>query len=55
LLRLGSESGAGFLHHRQGSLRQAPVAERPVALPPENQGAKRVMPLLFQPSPPPCA
>jgi hypothetical protein len=31
LLRLGSESGAGFLHHRQGSLRQAPVAERPVA------------------------
>src|SRR5260221_10612485 len=36
----GSESGAGFLHHRQGSLRQAPVAERPVALPPENQGAK---------------
>jgi hypothetical protein len=40
LLRLGSESGAGFLHHRQGSLRQAPVAERPVALPPENQGAK---------------
>jgi hypothetical protein len=55
LLRLGSESGAGFLHHRQGPLRQAPVTERPVALPPENQGAKRVMPLLFQPSPPPCA
>ena len=40
LLRLGSESGAGFLHHRQGSLRQAPVAERPVALPPENQGSR---------------
>jgi hypothetical protein len=33
----------------------ASATERPVVLPPENQGAKRVMPRLFQPSPPPCA
>ena len=29
------------------------MAERPIALPPENQGAD-VMSLLFQPPPPPC-
>jgi hypothetical protein len=34
------------------ALRQAPVAERPLALPPENQGAS-MMSLLFQPTPPP--
>jgi hypothetical protein len=33
---------------------EGPGARASVALPPENQGAKRVMPLLFQPSPPPC-
>ena len=32
---------------------QAPMAERPVVLPPES-GSRCVMALLFQPAPPPC-
>ncbi len=44
--RLGSELGVGYLHHRQRPLRQASVAERPVALPPvQGKGAADVLPI----------
>jgi hypothetical protein len=49
----GPESGVGFRSSSATALRQAPMAERLVVLPPEIRGAD-VMSLLFQPAPPPC-
>ena len=40
LTRLTANYCCSLIHHRQSALLQAPVAERPIALPPVTGGAK---------------